>query len=824
MDKKYDHILAEQEAQQLWQQEKTYKAENNPGASYTIDTPPPTASGTLHIGHVFSYTQTDIIARYKRMNGFSVVYPFGVDGNGRATEKYVEKKREVRKHTMPRSEFIRICLEETELMSQAFKDLWTRLGLSIDWDLFYSTISPRVQQLSQESFIELYKKGYIYRKADPALYCPTCRTSVAQAELDDAQIESVFNDIVFKDAQGNELIIGTTRPEMLPACVALLYNPTDSRYTHLKDTEVTVPVFGFKVPVIADEAVAIDKGTGLVMCCTFGDKTDVAWYKKYKLPYKKIMDHAGKFLEHTGILAGFNVKDGRTRIIEELKNSGLLRGQKPIVHTVNVDERCKKEIEYVVLSQWFIRILDFKKEFLELADQIEWSPTFMKARYIDWVKNLNWDWCLSRQLFYGIPFPAWHCQDCGHTILADIQSLPVDPQETPYAQPCPNCHGTNIKPDTDIMDTWNTSSLTPYIVYDLVKKQQKGSIFEDGKTQTFLPMNMRPQAHDIIRTWAFYTIVKAWMHDKKLPWKSIVISGHVLSDAGGKISKSKGGADTTPDGLLKRYPADAIRFWTASGALGQDIAFSESQIQIGQKLIVKLWNAFRFVHEHIQQCDPKSVPHDLGAINEWILYRSTETFATYQSYLEKNEFSLALSAVEQLFWNGFCDNYLEIIKDQLFNPNSYTVDQVYATQWTLYNIGLRILQMYAPYAPHITETLYQKVYRYTFGVPSIHQTRFETVQQAYINEGNKHLAESIIAIVAQVRKLKSDRQLSLKTTLNNLTIGVTTKELGEKLSNYDQIIKGVTQALVIEYCITDSVQPTIQDDKGTFYATVWSGQ
>jgi valyl-tRNA synthetase len=820
MEKKYDHSIAQQEALALWKQNNVYKAANNPGKSYSIDTPPPTASGTLHIGHVFSYTQTDILARYKRMNGFSVVYPFGVDGNGRATEKYVEKKRDIKKHAMPRSEFIKICLEETELMGQSFKNLWTNLGFSMDWDLFYSSISPRVQQISQESFIELYKKGYIYRKADPALYCPFCRTSVAQAELDDAQVESVFNDIVFKDAKGNELIVGTTRPEMLPACVALLYNPTDTRYTHLKDTQVTVPVFGFKVPVIADEAVALDKGTGLVMCCTFGDKTDVAWYKKYKLSYKRIMDHGGKFLECTGTLAGLNVKDARARIIEELKNTNLLRAQKPIVHSVNVDERCKREIEYVVLSQWFIRILDFKKEFLELADRIQWSPAFMKSRYIDWVQNLSWDWCISRQLYYGIPFPAWHCQDCSHTILADLKDLPIDPQETPYTGNCPACKGNNLKPDTDIMDTWNTSSLTPYIVYDLVVKNQQGLIFQDDKTKTFLPMSMRPQAHDIIRTWAFYTIVKAWMHDKELPWESIVISGHVLSEAGGKISKSKGGADTTPEGLLKKHPADAIRFWTASGALGQDIAFSESQIQIGQKLIVKLWNAFRFVSEHMQKETHNATPQELGAINEWLLQRSSESFNAYQNYLEKNEFSLALDAVERFFWADFCDNYLEIIKDQLFNPASYTPEQVNATQWTLYTVGLRILQMYAPYLPYITETLYQEVYKESVGITSIHQTRFADHQKLYNFEQSKTIATSIMTLVGQVRKLKTERQLSLKTTLTTLTICAPTKELLNKLQPYERIIKGVTQALEIRSELSEGKEAAISGEGETFHAIV----
>lgn len=819
MDKRYEFIACQDEAHTLWQAEKVYKADNNPGPQFTIDTPPPTASGTLHIGHVFSYTQTDIIARYQRMKGFSVIYPFGVDGNGRATEKYVEKKRGIRGRAMTRSEFIKICLEETDCMGQSFKSLWTTLGLSIDWDLHYSTISPHVQKISQESFLDLYSKGFIYRKADPALYCPTCRTSVAQAELEDAQVESLFNDIVFKDAVGKEYIIGTTRPEMLPACVAVLFNPEDSRYKHLEGAQLTVPVFGFSVPVLADDQVAIDKGTGLVMCCTFGDKTDVAWYKKHNLPYKAIFDPAGKMLPSTDMLSGLNVPDARIRIIEVLKEHKLLRGQKPIVHAVNVDERCKKEIEYVVLSQWFIRILDFKQEFLKLADTIEWYPSFMKSRYIDWVQNLNWDWCISRQLFYGIPFPVWHCADCGHIVLAEPKDLPVDPQEKSYEGPCPNCNGSHIRPDTDIMDTWNTSSLTPYIDFDLVMNA-KADVFKNEHIKEFLPMTMRPQAHDIIRTWAFYTVVKSWMHNGTIPWKMIVISGHVLSDAGGKISKSKGGADTTPEKLLARFPADAIRFWTASGALGQDIAFSESQILIGQKLVTKLWNAFKFIHEHMQQCGVTPDMNSLGTINEWLLHRATECFDQYTKYLGKNEFSLALEAIERFFWADFCDNYLEIIKDQLFNPDRYSVGTVCATQWTLYAVGMRILQLYAPYLPHITETLYQTIYRETYNSPSVHMTRFKDVQVSYTFDKAALIGDSIITVVAQVRKLKSEKQLSLKTVVSTLIVESKEEHVLASLQSNDAIIKGVTQALEIVYLAKESSGTRLEDSNGILTAYV----
>jgi len=584
MDKQYNHQIAEQEAQHTWHKEKTYSMANNPGPLYSIDTPPPTVSGNLHIGHIFSYTQTDIIARYARMSGNSVFYPFGFDDNGLPTERYVEKKLDIRAHAMSRSEFIALCLKETHTVEEQFQQLWQRMGLSVDWSHCYSTISESTRKISQESFIRLLEKGFIYRKNEPALYCTTCRTSVAQAELDDIQKSSFFNDVIFKDENGNDLLIATTRPELLPSVNAVLYNPADTRYQHLAGTYATVPLFNHKVPILTDEKALMDKGTGLVMSSTFGDTTDIEWFKKLNLEYRPMIGLDGKMLPAAGILAGLNVAAARTKVIEELQSAGLLVNQKPITHTVNVHERCKKEIEYVMIPQWFLNLIDHKKEFLAIGDRINWFPAHMKHRYVNWVENIGWDWCLSRQRFYGIPFPIWHCKNCNKIIPASIKNLPVDPQETKYAGACPQCGSTEIVPDTDVMDTWNTSSLTPYLCYAQFNPNAE-SVFTDKNVADFIPMTMRPQAHDIIRTWAFYTIVKAWMHDHDLPWHNIVISGHVLADSKEKLSKSKENAATSPQGLLERYPADAIRYWTASGGLGHDIAFSEPQLKIGRRLI-----------------------------------------------------------------------------------------------------------------------------------------------------------------------------------------------------------------------------------------------
>lgn len=820
MDKRYEHKQAEPLAQEKWQTEKTYKAENNPGPLYSIDTPPPTVSGRLHIGHIFSYTQTDIIARYKRMMGFSVFYPFGFDDNGLPTERYVEKKHKVRAHTMPRSEFMELCLKETHTTENEFKKLWQQVGLSVDWDHCYSTIASSTRKIAQESFIQLYKKGFVFRKYEPALYCIACRTSVAQAELDNMQQESFFNDIVFKDKAGNELIVGTTRPELLSSCVALLYNPSDTRYQHLNGTHATVPIFKNEVPIVQDELVETDKGTGLVMCCTFGDKTDIVWYKKFNFPYKQSIGFDGKWAKNTGILAGLNTTNARTTILQELHKHNLLRTQKPITHTVNVHERCKKEIEYVALSQWFLNILEHKKLFLQQAESINWYPRYMKARYINWVENLSWDWCLSRQRFYGIPFPAWHCDSCDYIILADSNDLPIDPQETACTKKCLNCGGSSFKPDTDVMDTWNTSSLTPYICYKLFNNKTKSAL-SDPKINSFLPMSLRPQAHDIIRTWAFYTIVKTTLHHNTIPWKDIVISGHVLSDTKEKLSKSKGGGKLAPETLLKQYPADVIRYWTASGSLGQDIAFSENQLKIGRRLLTKIWNAFRFLKPHIIDVDQTTTITDLGTVNEWIMHKASDCFTDYNNYFNNHEFGLALSRLEKFFWSDVCDTYFELIKHQLFNPTEYSEKSLTATRWTLYQIGLRILQLYAPYLPHITETIYGLLYSKKQLTTSIHQTHYKNIQQSYLFDESVITMNTVIEITSSVRKLKTHEQLSLKTPLEILTICVQSDEQHDAAKSLEQLICGVTQATKIRYLSKKSSTPTsLQQVNDQWHATV----
>lgn len=808
MDKRYEHGEIEKEIQLLWEELLPYAFDPKSSKRvYSIDTPPPTVSGSLHIGHIFSYTQTDLVARYKRMRGYNVFYPMGFDDNGLPTERFVEKKHKIQGHMLKRSEFVKLCLQESQEMAVVFSQLWKKIGLSVDWTKLYSTISDQSRKISQHSFIELYNKGLVYKKEEPALFCTTCRTTVAQAELDDAEISSSFNDIYFTGPHGEKLVVATTRPELLPACVALFFHPDDARYSALKGKKATSPVFGKEISILADDAVVKEKGTGLVMCCTFGDQTDVMWYKKHKLPFIQVVGRDGRWTEVSGPLAGLKVHDARKKVLELLAESGALGEQKPVTHMVNVHERCKHEIEYLILNQWFVKILDNKQKFLELADQIEWKPEFMKARYKDWVEHLGWDWCISRQRFYGVPFPVWICQDCNEIILADVKTLPVDPQEQQCSCVCPKCSNKNLVGESDVMDTWNTSSLTPQINLN----------WPEGK-ELSLPMSLRPQAHDIIRTWAFYTIVKAYYHQNAIPWKEIAVSGYVVAKGKEKISKSKGNAPTDPEQLLNTYPADAIRYWAANGRLGVDTPFSETQFAIGNKLLTKLWNAFRFCKDHTEAYEKGERP-ELDDLNKWVLFHFSKTVEQYVKNFEASEYTASLEAIERFFWQIFCDNYLELVKDRIFNPGNYSPEIIKATQYTFYEIGYGILQLFAPFIPHATEKLFQLFYAQKEGIKSIHISQLDERRFTYNFATEADTVDKMVAVVGEVRKLKSENKLSLKAEIEQLKLYVVASEL-EKAKSQEMTIKGVIHAKSIVYEIGSLDASKLTQDGEILHAEV----
>jgi valyl-tRNA synthetase len=776
----YNFFEIEEEIRSLWDQNKVFETEFNDKPIFSIDTPPPTVSGNLHIGHVFSYIHPDIIARFKRMCGYEVFYPYGFDNNGHATERLVENTKNISAHSIGRESFIKECLDLTQEVQRNFVSLWDKIGLSIDKRCWYSTIDKDVQRISQKSFIDLYKKGFVYRKYEPSLYCTASKTTIAQADLEEIEKDTLFSTISFSilGEENEKILIATTRPEMLAACQAIFFNPNDLRYKKLENKKAIVPIYNIEVPILADDKVVIEKGSGLVMCCTFGDALDVLWFKKYNLNYVQVIGNNGKMLENTGVLSGLSVLQAREKILEELKNKNFINEQKKIVHAVSVYERSKKEVEYLMLPQWFISVLPHKEKFIELADKIKWHPENMKNRYIDWVENLKWDWCISRQRFNGIPFPVWYDEN-QNIILADESDLPVNPLVD-----SPKDKNIKVVGDSDVMDTWNTSALTPQIGRFLYEKFV-------GENSNFIPMNIRPQAHDIIRTWAFDTIVKAWMHEKNIPWRDILISGHVQTKSKEKISKSKGNNPCDPEVLLSNSPADAIRYWSASAKLGIDTAFSEDQIKQGNRLIIKLFNAAILVEQFFYNFNKKEKDEKFEvkqSVNIWILNKIFNLYERYFTLFSQYNFSHALTELEQFFWADFCDYYLEIIKKQC-SENDDENENIIETKYVLNSLFKVILQLFAPFLVYITEHLYQKIYiRNSEKFISLHKTRFINLEKKF-NFDNKKMFDFDICIkfIEIIRKLKSENSLSIKAPINQVIV-FANEYIGEQIKNSEKLL------------------------------------
>lgn len=756
LDKRYNFKESEAHWQSFWKEHGIYRFdENHPGEIYSIDTPPPTVSGSLHIGHIFSYTQAEMIARFQRMQGKNVFYPFGFDDNGLPSERLVERDAGVSAHSMKRSAFISLCMDTTRKYEEAFKALWQSLGFSVDWSLQYETISPLSQRISQKSFLDLARKGKAYQKETPVLWCTQCRTSIAQAELDAREGESTFNTLPF-EVDGGELLIATTRPELLYGVVAIFVHPEDSRFQAYIGKKARVPLYGHEVPILADAHVSMEKGTGAVMCATFGDSTDLDWYHKQSLPYRRVLEDDGILCASIPHVGGLPVKAARERILMVLKEQGLLRHQETILHTVSVHERCGHEIEILPSRQWFIDILSEKERFLKAADEINWYPAHMKQRYLVWVENLKWDWCISRQRYFGVPFPVWYCKACGAVHLASDEELPVNPLETMPKTAC-GCGCQEFIPESAVLDTWATSSVTPLINAHWGEPDQKH----------ILPMSMRTQAHEIIRTWAFYTIVKSLYHTGQIPWKDIMVCGFVMAKKGEKISKSKGNASLSPEALIETYSADALRYWAANSRLGTDTLFSEDELKISGRFLTKLWNASRFCLMHLEDFDGHK-PEKLLPIDQWIMERSRETVSKAAAALSDYEVGSARQDIDSFFWNDFCDHYLEIVKDRLYKPEIHGTEERRSAQFALYQTLLTLLKLYAPFVPHITEAIYQAYFRAFEGTVSLHLTQWEEAPKyahTLINFGDR-----IMSIMSEVRRYKSERSLSLKTELPELLI------------------------------------------------------
>jgi len=729
MDKRYDAERIEKKWQTYWDKNKTYKFDPKKKNVFSIDTPPIYASaGHLHVGHALHYTQFEIIARFKRMQGYNVYFPPCFDDNGLPTEKYVEEKFKVNKTNITKKKFRELCLKESSKVEKEYADkVFKKLGHSYDWSLLYTTIDKNSQKISQWSFLDLYKKKLLYRAEEPTIWCTHHGTALAQAEVEDVKRTTKLNYIKF-----DNLTIATTRPELLGSCVGVFVNPKDKRYSKYIGKKIKVPLFNHEVKIMKDEDVDPKFGTGVLMTCTFGDTADIEKWKKYKLDLKVTISEDGTL--NIGKYKGLKIKEARKEILKDLKEKNLLVKQEELEQVVGGCWRCNTPVEYLVTKQWFIQTLKYKKEIIKQGKKVKWHPDFYRKRFEDWVNNLQWDWTISRQRFYGVPIPVWYCKKCNEVILPDEKDLPIDPEINKPKKKC-KCGSKDFIPEEDVFDTWMTSSLTPELAVKFDKK--------------LLPMDLRPQSHDIIRTWAFYTILKSYYHFKDIPWKDVVIGTYVLDDKGRGMSKSKGNV-VWADEILKKYDVDTLRYWVGAATFGSDISFSENEMLAGKRFLTKLWNASRFSLMFLEKYKVKKVK--LETFDEYFLFKLNylvkEVIKSYETY----NFGQAKRLLDNFFWNSFCDNYLEIVKKRLYNEMGIKTE---SAKYTLYTILINILKLYAPIVPHITEEIYSN-----FSKKSIHISDFPKFEK-YDSKIEK-LGDEALEVIYKVRKFKADNKKSMK--------------------------------------------------------------
>ncbi len=786
---------------QVWADEGTYRFDRTKTREqiYSIDTPPPTVSGSLHVGHVFSYTHTDCIARYQRMRGLEVFYPMGWDDNGLPTERRVQNYFGVRcdpslpydasfeppatpdeKRQVPisRRNFVELCERLTIEDEKVFEQLWRRLGLSVDWSQSYQTIDERARRASQRAFLRNLARGEAYQSEAPTLWDVTYRTAVAQAELEDRERQGTYYRLGFPTADGTRVHIDTTRPELLAACVALVAHPDDERYQPLFGTTVRTPLFDVEVPIVAHHLADPEKGTGIAMICTFGDTTDVTWWRELALPTRPIIGWDGRILPETpewlvsetgretyAAIAGATSFTSKERMVEALTAAGYVEGDpRPTVQQVKFYEKGDKPLEIVTTRQWYIRNggrdTDLRARLVERGAEITWHPPYMQARYTSWVEGLNGDWLISRQRFFGVSVPVWYRLDehalpvYDEPIVPREDELPVDPSSdvpTGYDASQRGVAG-GFMGDPDVMDTWATSSLSPQIA----------GLWETDADlwERLWPFDLRPQAHEIIRTWLFSSVVRAHLEDDVLPWKHAAISGWILDPDRKKMGKSKGNA-LTPVDLLDEHGADALRYWAASGRPGTDTAFDVGQMKIGRRLAIKLLNASKFVLGF-----DADLPDDLAVVTDPLDRAMLASLATVvdeatAAYDDYN-YARALELAESFFWS-FCDDHVELVKDRAYGARGpEAADSAKAALALALSVQLRL---FAPVLPFVTEEVWG-----WWREGSVHRAPWPSTHELAGATGDAAIVTDVAGVLSGIRKAKSEAKVSMRVAVASAVV------------------------------------------------------
>lgn len=869
LPQRYNHQEVEKFWQESWEKKGIYSYDSSCSREQTfvIDTPPPTVSGLLHMGHIFSYTQADFVARFERMSGKTVFYPMGFDDNGLPTERLVEKVKNIRATDMSREDFITVCKEVVVEAEDEFRALFKEIALSVDWSQEYQTISAQSRTISQMSFLDLLSHGHAYRKLQPMLWDPIDQTAIAQAEVEDKEFDSFMNYIPFGISGTSETVtIATTRPELLGACVAVFYHPDDKRYTQLKGKTAVTSLFGVRVPFLADSEVQMDKGSGLVMCCTFGDETDIHWWKTHDLPMRVVLDRYGKLrfaltnhgteqvilfasaIDQTPVLAsehlpgeaigvhntvdfqktltlfqtleGLKAKAARECIIERLKEEGLLEKQEPVRHAVKCAERSGAPLEILPSHQWFIKILDQKEGLKAKASTCNWYPAYMKIRLDQWVDGLNWDWCISRQRYFGVPFPVWYSKrpgEEGKILLPTKDQLPVDPLvDLPHGYT-----RDEVIPEKDVMDTWATSSVSPQLNSKAISSSYALDIERHRK---LFPADLRPQAHEIIRSWAFYTIVKAHLHEDTIPWKNLMISGWCLAADKTKMSKSKGNV-VTPMDLIVNKGSDVVRYWASTSRLGADTAYSEDVLKLGSKLTNKLWNATKFAAIHLQKLGaPLTSPKQdiesgviTSPLDRWLIATLYEVVEKATAEFKYFEYCEARIVVEEFFYKTFCDNYLELVKTRVYDEAGRQPDGQRSAVHTIAYALKTILKLFAPFIPHITEELYSHIFEDEYKQQgSIHaRGTWPTLSDYVQDQEAKQAGDACIQVLDVVRKIKASHQVSIKWPIQTLSVMAEEKDnglLGRLIDDLRYVTNTEELRLLEKQHINDPSAVMVSDD------------
>ncbi len=763
----YNAKIAEKTWSEFWQKNNIYRFEKK-GNIFSIDTPPPYPSGDFHAGNVLNWAYFDFIARYKRMQGFSVHFPQGWDVHGLPTESKVEKWKGKKSSEVPKDQWYKWCDEWTVSHIDGMKEMINRLAISVDWSFEFKTSDPEYVKMIQHSFLELMEKGYAYRGKHPINWCTNCLTAISDAEVDRLERNSKLYSIKFPLEGKGEIVIATSRPELLAACVTIIVNPKDDRYKEIVNRRARVPLFDHDVEILTSDTVDMEFGTGIMMVCTFGDKEDVSIVLKNKLPILDAIDERGCMTELVKKYHTMPVAVARKAIIEDLKTKGFIIGEQQILQRTGICWRCKNPIEILNKEQWFIRATQIKNQMIKETEAAKWHPAFMRIHQLQWTESLDWDWVVSRQKVYGSPIPVWYCSNdsCASIITPSIDELPIDPEKK--EKKCPKCNSV-AKPETDRFDTWFDSSMQNYWNAGWPDRKDDKRM---GDWQDYIPASLQPNGQDIIRTWDYYLMLRSLMLTKVPAYENVLINGMVLGEDGRKMSKSLGNYVTAKD-IFEKSSVDAVRYWTTTGATGNDIPFSWKELAHAEKFYVKLTNIVNFASMHINSAmEDSNIDHpsklikstnDLEYLDKWMLSLLEKLVSDVTEDFEHYNFSLL--KIEEFVWHELADYYLEMIKHRVFN--NYKKEEA---AFTLYTCLYTVTKLLAPFAPYVTEEIYKSFFEKFETSKSIHLTSWPEFSEELIDEKAEELGNSAKDIVSAIRQYKTSNKLPLNAPLKEVII------------------------------------------------------